>query len=162
VTPVDLVLKLLGQGFTIKADGDDLRCRGPRVALTPDLLGALKSYKAEILAMASGDLKPCPSLLGICKSWRRVTGGTVPEFLVTLHQVTGCNFGERNPEWIELYAFAAYLRGRIAGTHDDGGLIEVAGVHESALCRGAPEPSADAAARGLGAEEGGISDVATE
>jgi hypothetical protein len=42
--------------ITLSAAGDRLRYRGPKAALTPDFLGALRQRKAEILAA----LQPAP------------------------------------------------------------------------------------------------------
>lgn len=54
MTPELLIEDLAGVGVELWKDGDKLRCRGPRRALTPDLIEGLRQHKAEILERLDG------------------------------------------------------------------------------------------------------------
>ena len=58
----DLFEALSSMGIAIEARGDHL-CYRPRSAMTPDILAAVKSCKAELLEILQ-DLSPPPSDLG--------------------------------------------------------------------------------------------------
>ncbi|MDP9458194.1 MAG: hypothetical protein M3Q60_21010 [Actinomycetota bacterium] len=48
------VEELSGQGVKLWAEGDKLRCRGPRRVMTPDTVARLEEHKAEILEALEG------------------------------------------------------------------------------------------------------------
>ncbi len=51
MTPATLLVELADLGVTVHADGVRLRLDAPAGALTPDLLAAVKSCKAELLEL---------------------------------------------------------------------------------------------------------------
>jgi len=54
--PAALVRRLAGEGVRLSVDGGDLKCRGPKSALTPEVLADLKAHRAEVIA----HLRPAP------------------------------------------------------------------------------------------------------
>ena len=52
-----LVGELVGKGVCLSIEGDDLKCRGPKSALTPEIVARLKAHKAEVIA----HLRPAPA-----------------------------------------------------------------------------------------------------
>ncbi|NLF09477.1 MAG: hypothetical protein GX594_16075 [Pirellulaceae bacterium] len=64
MSATELLLDLGRLGIRLEADGERLRYR-PRSALTPDLLGLLKAYKTELLALlrpvAAVQAEPMPT-----------------------------------------------------------------------------------------------------
>jgi hypothetical protein len=64
MSPAALIATLRERGFILAADGDQLRFRGPREAVTPDLLAQLRIHKSEILSAlrptAQVVLRPAP------------------------------------------------------------------------------------------------------
>ena len=121
MTPGALVLELHAQGLALEADGDQLRCRGPRDALGPDIVSLIKKNKATLLDLLRGHMEPRPSMLSLFNSWQAQTGGSPRKYLDEFLRITGCDFDERNPEWIELYLFEAHLA-RKAQTAKEGAL----------------------------------------
>ncbi|MCH7533901.1 MAG: hypothetical protein IIB36_19360 [Gemmatimonadetes bacterium] len=61
MTAADLLRVVREQGVELTPDGDQLRYRGPREALTPDMLIELKRLKPDILALLSTphETHPC-------------------------------------------------------------------------------------------------------
>ncbi|MCA1716263.1 MAG: hypothetical protein LC781_05155 [Actinobacteria bacterium] len=51
---------LTGRGVKLWREGDELRGRGPKKTLTPEVLAQLKEHKQEILRTLSGDVTPHP------------------------------------------------------------------------------------------------------
>ena len=49
MNPLELIETLAGKGVRLSVEGGDLRCRGPRAALTPGTLAQLKAHKAEVI-----------------------------------------------------------------------------------------------------------------
>jgi hypothetical protein len=49
MNPFELVETLAGKGVRLSVEGGDLKCRGPKWALTPETLAQLKAHKAEVL-----------------------------------------------------------------------------------------------------------------
>ena len=49
MNPTELVETLAGKGVRLSVEGGDLKCRGPKSALTPETLAQLKAQKAEVL-----------------------------------------------------------------------------------------------------------------
>ena len=56
--------------------------------------------------MVAGTVEPKPNFVDVNREWRARTGVSVRDSLAELRRVTGCDFDERNPEWVELYMFA--------------------------------------------------------
>ncbi len=54
MTAHDLVEELSVQGVKLWADGDKLRCRGPRRVMTPAAVARLEEHKAAILEALEG------------------------------------------------------------------------------------------------------------
>jgi hypothetical protein len=50
MNPFELVETLAGKGVRLSVEGGDLKCRGPKSALTPETLARLKAHKAEVIA----------------------------------------------------------------------------------------------------------------
>ena len=53
MTAADLLRVVREQGVELTPDGDQLRYRGPREALTPDMLIELKRHKSDLLTLLS-------------------------------------------------------------------------------------------------------------
>ena len=51
-----LVEELVGKGVRLSVEGGDLKCRGPKSALTPEIVARLKAHKVEVIA----HLRPAP------------------------------------------------------------------------------------------------------
>ena len=51
-----LVEELVGKGVRLSVEGGELKCRGPKSALTPEIVARLKAHKAEVIA----HLRPTP------------------------------------------------------------------------------------------------------
>lgn len=60
MTPESLLADLRQRGVHVVADGDDLRCRAPRGALTNADLAALREHKATLIAQLGQDGAPGP------------------------------------------------------------------------------------------------------
>jgi hypothetical protein len=48
-----LIEELAGRGVRLEVEGNELLCRGPKKALTPEVLAQLKEHKEEILGVLS-------------------------------------------------------------------------------------------------------------
>ena len=73
-TPSVLLAELARRGVDVWAEGERLRYRAPRGALTPALLGALRAHKAELLeALRPGPQEACHAC-GHRDWWRRPGG----------------------------------------------------------------------------------------
>ena len=61
MTAADLLRVVREQGVELTPDGDQLRYRGPREALTPDMLIELKRHKSDLLTLlsTSHETYPC-------------------------------------------------------------------------------------------------------
>ena len=65
-----LVERLAAQGIELWLDGDQLRYRAPKAALSPDLLKEIKNAKAEIvLALQAGQSAPFALTAGQRALW---------------------------------------------------------------------------------------------
>jgi TubC N-terminal docking domain len=51
MTGATLLEDLTGRGVKLWAEGDELRCRGPKKTLTREVLAQLKEHKAEIVGL---------------------------------------------------------------------------------------------------------------
>ena len=47
---LELVEALAGKGVRLSVEGGDLKCRGPKSALTPETLAQLREHRAEVIA----------------------------------------------------------------------------------------------------------------
>jgi hypothetical protein len=115
-----LVEELVGKGVRLSVEGDELKCRGPKSALTPEVISLLKAHKAEVIS----HLLPAPVNLP------KATPAQVKCIL------------ENPPYWLAGSYLPAYLRGRysLAGLayavtaalklspYDDGVVDEVAKI----------------------------------
>jgi hypothetical protein len=54
MSTAELLNEVRKRGIVLEAQGDELRYRAPKGTLAPDLVDALKSHKAEILAVLQG------------------------------------------------------------------------------------------------------------
>ena len=64
-----MLADLQSRGVEVIAEGQSLRCRGPRGALKAADLDALRSRKAEILAELGGEAPDCFTLAGLERDW---------------------------------------------------------------------------------------------
>lgn len=112
-----LLLDLHRRGVTLDADGDQLRCRGPKSVLTSDMLAEVKAQKNGLLDLAYGRIEPRPSILSLAKDYRRRHGDGFREAFI---EITGCDFFETTPSWVQLFIFDAHLRASAPGTSDGG------------------------------------------
>jgi hypothetical protein len=110
VSAAALVEDLTGRGVRLWAEGGELRCRGSKKVLTPDVLAKLKEHKAEILNLlhpstakapeAASDQDPCHhEIVGGC--WLCEKYGRKPLRPPTVAEVL-----ENPPYWL-----VSYLRG---------------------------------------------------
>ena len=90
-----LLEDLFGRGVKVWADGDELRCKGPKKALTPEVLAQLKAHKAEIIARLVSPAPEAPSARP-----PRVSPAAVERLL------------ENPPYWLAGSYLPAYRRGR--------------------------------------------------
>jgi hypothetical protein len=87
-----LVEELVGKGVRLSIEGGDLKCRGPKSALTPEVVARLKAHKAEVMAhLLTAPVKPPPS---------KVAPEAVERIL------------ENPPHWLAGSYLPAYRRGR--------------------------------------------------
>ena len=54
-----LVEELVGKGVRLSVECGELKCRGPKSALTPEVISRLKAQKSEVIAhLRSASAKP--------------------------------------------------------------------------------------------------------
>lgn len=58
VIALEVLAALRQRGVELIPDGTDIRCRGPKGAMTPELRQALSAHKAELLALLSHQAQP--------------------------------------------------------------------------------------------------------
>ena len=95
MNPLELVEALAGKGVRLSVEGGDLRCRGPRAALTPEVLARLKAHKAEVIAHLVSPAPETPP-----SGPPRVSPAAVDRLL------------EHPPYWLAGSYLPAYRRGR--------------------------------------------------
>ena len=69
ISPHPLLADLQRRGIEVIAEGQSLRCRGPRGALTPADLDRLKAHKTQILAELGGETPDYFTLAGLERDW---------------------------------------------------------------------------------------------
>jgi hypothetical protein len=89
-----LVEELVGKGVRLSVEGGELKCRGPKSALTPENVARLKAHKAEVIAY----LRPAPEADAAPPP--KVTPEAVERLL------------ENPPAWLAGSYLPAYRRGR--------------------------------------------------
>jgi hypothetical protein len=89
-----LVEELVGKGVRLSVEGGELKCRGPKSALTPEIVARLKAHKAEVIA----HLLPAPEAPPVEPP--KATPGEVERLL------------ENPPYWLAGSYLPAYHRGR--------------------------------------------------
>ena len=104
----ELLRELARQGAVLRHRDGRVWCRSLRDGDGGRLVSALRDHKAELLAVLTGQRAPRPNLVDLNREWRARTGCSVRNFLGEFLCVTGCDLHERNPEWVELYTFAAH------------------------------------------------------
>ncbi|MDP9488404.1 MAG: hypothetical protein M3Q49_21915 [Actinomycetota bacterium] len=115
MTAHELVEELSGAGVKLWADGDKLRCRGPRRVMTAETVARLEEYKAAILEALEGPkVRSAAEVLELARA----------------------HFGEISPESREEAPYAAPEPGRdpLAHKHTDKALW-FAGARERELER---------------------------
>ena len=90
-----LVEELVGKGVRLSVEGGDLKCRGPKSALTPEIVARLKAHKAEVIAHL---ISPAPEAPPVEPP--RVSPAAVDRLL------------ENPPYWLAGSYLPAYRRGR--------------------------------------------------
>jgi hypothetical protein len=101
-----LLLHLRAGGVRLGIQDSRLSYRAPREAATPSLHRLIVDHQSTLLELLEGRVEPRPSVLNLANEYRRVRGdGFREEFI----EVTGCDFWEVTPAWIDLYTFAAWL-----------------------------------------------------
>ena len=134
-----LLADLQSRGVEVTAEGQSLRCRGPRGALTPADLDALRSRKAEILAELQQAADPVQANL---------IGPNTDPILETRHElgavlIRSCRFGR--DIWIVLTEeMAVELR---AEEQDRETPRPVLLAEDVALLRGRPPEAVEAVLR---------------
>ena len=76
----ELLNELQTKGITLTVDGDKLHYKGPRGALTPELIEGLRERKAEIISLMQCGWCKVP-LAGPVNSWWRVLLASGPIYL---------------------------------------------------------------------------------
>ncbi len=92
--PAALVRRLAGEGVRLSVEGGDLKCRGPKSALTPEIVARLKAHKAEVIA----HLRPAPEPPPVKPA--KVTPAAIERIL------------ESPPYWLACSYLPAYRDGR--------------------------------------------------
>ncbi|MDP9480497.1 MAG: hypothetical protein M3R38_33355 [Actinomycetota bacterium] len=112
ITAHELVEELSGAGVKLWADGDKLRCRGPRRVITPDTVARLEEHKAAILEALEGGEKPGQNSDPVIESAGEVLA------------LARAHFGEIAPESRQEAPYAAPEPGRdpLAHKHTDKAL----------------------------------------
>ena len=93
VAPMDE--ELVGKGVRLSVEGGELKCRGPKSALTPEIVARLKAHKAEVIAHL---ISPAPEAPPVEPP--RVSPAAVDRLL------------ENPPYWLAGSYLPAYHRGR--------------------------------------------------
>lgn len=127
MTPDVLLQGLAGIGVELWRDGDKLRCRGPRRAITPELVEGLRRHKAEILEALERSEEPVPNLAPVSEPIR--DAGEVLE-------MARARLGEMAPEHQQETPYPPAPPGRdpMAHKHTDKALY-FAGARERELER---------------------------
>ena len=89
-----LVEELAGKGVRLSVEGGELKCRGPKSALTPEILANLKAHRAEVIA----HLRPAPEPAPVKPA--KVTPAAIERIL------------ESPPYWLAGSYLPAYRDGR--------------------------------------------------
>jgi hypothetical protein len=118
-----LLEELAGLGVSLWVEGDELRCRGSKKIVTPELLAQIKEHKSEILKHLRPDPPPTtpqgldtseakerychhgtPGRCWLCKKY-----GLKPQIQKTVKEVL-----ENPPYWIREAYLPGYRRGNIS------------------------------------------------